>query len=390
MMVTGAYFPETSGAGLQCRALVRACGSRARFSVLTTALDDRLPSRDDVEGVPVRRVHVSAKNRAVRWLAMPWLLVSALDLMRDADIVHLHGFSEKSIVVSMIARLLRKPIVVKLTSVGHDDPVAMRARGGLLFDSYRRADRFVAVSPRFEGLYRDAGMPEGRLRVIPNGVDLDRFRPADDTERARLRRELGLPLDGPLVLFVGFFSREKRPDLLFDAWTDTFAASPRSSLVIVGASRSDYYEIDSALAERVRAGAAHLGCADRLRLVEHTASIEQYYRAADVFVLPSLREGLPNALLEAMACGLASIVSRLPGVTDSVVTGDVDGVLADPGSRESLASALGRLLGDAELRRRLGCAARQTIEARFSLPSIASRYLNLYEELSPCAASPAR
>jgi glycosyltransferase involved in cell wall biosynthesis len=129
---------------------------------------------------------------------------------------------------------------------------------------------------------------------------------------------------------------------------------------------------------------------DRLRLVEHTASIEQYYRAADVFVLPSLREGLPNALLEAMACGLASIASRLPGVTDSVVTDGVDGLLVEPAGREALAAALGRLLGDADLRRRLGCAARQTVEARFSLPSIASRYISLYEELSPCAASPAR
>ena len=89
--------------------------------------------------------------------------------------------------------------------------------------------------------------------------------------------------------------------------------------MIVGASQSDYYEIDPAMADRVRADAVRLGCADRLQLVEHTSSIEQYYRAADIFVLPSKREGLPNALLEAMACGLPSIVSRLPGVTDSVI-----------------------------------------------------------------------
>jgi glycosyltransferase involved in cell wall biosynthesis len=390
LMVTGAYYPETSGAGLQCRALIRACSGRARFAVLTTVLDRRLPLRDEIDGVPVRRVRVSAKSRLARWLVTPWFVVSALDLARDADIVHLHGFSEKSILVSLIAWLLRKPVIVKLTSVGHDDPVAMRAKNGLLFQSYRRADRFVAVSPRFETLYRDAGLPAGRLQLIPNGVDVDRFRPADAAERAGLRRELGLPADGPLVLFVGFFSREKCPDLLFDAWTDSFAAAPASSLVIVGASRSDYDEVDHTIAERVRAGAARLGCADRLKLVEHTDAIERYYRAADIFVLPSLREGLPNALLEAMACGLACIASRLPGVTDSVVTDDGDGLLVEPGRRESLASALRDLLGDAERRRRLGCTARQTVEARYSLTSIASRYISLYEELSPCAASPAR
>jgi glycosyltransferase involved in cell wall biosynthesis len=390
MMVTGSYFPETSGAGLQCRALIRACGDRAHFAVLTTALDPGLRARDEVDGVPVRRVCVNARSRVARWLTLPWLIASALDLERGADVVHLHGYSEKSAVVSLLARMLRKPVIVKLTSVGHDDPVAMRAKGSLLFGGYRRADRFVAVSPRFEALYADAGLPPGKLQVIPNGVDLDRFRPASPAERMRLRRDLGLPVDGLLVLFVGFFSHEKCPDLLFDAWTDSFGASPASSLVIVGASRSDYYEIDSTMAARVQADAVRLGCQDRLRLVEHTESIELYYRAADVFVLPSKREGLPNALLEAMACGLPSIVSRLPGVTDSVISDGVDGVLVEPGDREALASALRAALCDAERRARLGRAARQTVEARFSLAVTADRYIHLYEELSSCAASPER
>src|SRR5262249_52042974 len=273
MMVTGAYYPETSGAGLQCRSLIQACGDRAHFSVLTTALDPELRVRDRVDGIQVRRVHVSAQSRAARWMTTPWMAVWALDLLRDADIVHLHGFSEKSLLIAAIATLLRKKIVVKFTSVGHDDPVSMRAKGALMFQGFSRADRFVAVSPRFDALYKEAGLPRERFRLIPNGVDLERFRPATTTERRALRRQLGLPEQQPLVLFLGFFSNEKCPDLLFDAWTDSLARAPLSSLVIVGASRSDYYEIDSAMAERVRADAVRLGCSERLHLVEHTSSI---------------------------------------------------------------------------------------------------------------------
>ena len=380
-MVTGAYYPETSGAGLQCRSLIRACGDRAHFSVLTTALDPALPARDEVDGVPVRRVLVNARSRAARWLAAPWLLMSALDLERDADIVHLHGFSEKSLLVAALAGLLRKKMIVKLTSVGHDDPIAMRARGRAMFGAFSLADRFVAVSPRFEALYDDAGLPREKFRLIPNGVDLGRFRPLRESERPALRRQLGLPADMPLILFVGFFSAEKCPDLLFDAWTDTFERSPASSLVIVGASRSDYYEIDSALADRIRADARRLGCENRLHLVEHTTSIEQYFQAADVFVLPSKREGLPNALLEAMACGVPSIVSRLPGVTDTLIADGVDGVLVEPGDRAALAAALDSLLGAPGRRARIGEAGRASVAARFSLEGTAAAYLDLYREL---------
>src|SRR4029077_8030561 len=80
MMVTGAYYPETSGAGLQCRALIRACGDAATFSVLTTALDPALPADDEIDGVRVKRVAVSARSRSARWLAAPRLTTAALAL----------------------------------------------------------------------------------------------------------------------------------------------------------------------------------------------------------------------------------------------------------------------------------------------------------------------
>ena len=104
-------------------------------------------------------------------MTAPWLSVWALDLLRDADIVHLHGFSEKSLLVVAFAELLRKKIIVKLTSVGHDDPVAMREKSELLYRGFSRADCFVGVSPRFKALYYDAGFPPERFRLIPNGKE---------------------------------------------------------------------------------------------------------------------------------------------------------------------------------------------------------------------------
>ena len=382
LMITGSYFPEATGAGLQCRSLIGAVGAAAHFRVLTTALDSSLPREDDVDGVPVRRVLVDARSRVRRWLAGPRWLAACLTAMRRTDIVHLHGFSAKSIVAVAVARRLGRKIVVKLTSVGHDDPITMRAKGARVFASFSLADRFVGVSPRFAELYAQSGLPPDRFRLIPNGVDLERFRPPADGERAALRRALGLPVDRMVVLFVGFFSREKRPDVAFDAWLDAEAGRARSTLVLVGQTRSDYYEIDEAIAHRIRLDADRLGCADRLVLLERAPAIEQLYRAADVFILPTLREGLPNAVLEAMASGAACIVSRLPGVTDTLITDGVDGRLVEPGDRNGFASALAALLQDAGARARLGQAARRTIESRFDLTTTAAQYTTLYRELA--------
>lgn len=381
LMVTGAYYPETSGAGLQCRSLIAACGDRARFSVLTTVVDPQLPCHDQVDGVPVRRVQVHATSRARRALALPRWLAATVRSVLDADVVHLHGFSAKSRIVVMIARALNRPIVVKLTSIGHDDAVTMRRSGGASWRQFSRADRFLSISPGFEALHLEAGLPPSHLVSIPNGVDLQRFRPPAPGEREALRRALGLPADLPIVLFVGFFSPEKRPDVAFDAWVATFGEGPPSALALVGRTRSPYYEIDPGLAERIRSEAERLNCAPRLTMVEETRDIDRYYRAADVLMFPSTREGLPNVVLEAMASGLPCIVSKLPGVTDAVIVDGVNGLLVDPADRGAYGRALGRALGDPLLRERLGAEARRTVEAHFALAQTAASHIALYHQL---------
>jgi len=381
-MVTGAYFPELSGAGLQCRSLIRACGDRVRFRVLTTSVDPALPPDDEVDGVPVHRVLVSATSRLARGFALPRLVLATLRAARRADIVHLHGFSAKSRVVIALARLLGPRIVIKETSLGHDDGVSMRNKGSGVFRSFGRADRFVGVSPAFAARHAEAGLPGAKFRLIPNGVDLERFRPPTGGERAEIRRRLGLPETSLVVLFVGFFSKEKRPDLLFDAWTDTFAGAPESTLVFVGRTHSDYAEVDPSLADRIRKDAARLGCGARVMMIEQAAAIEDWYRAADLFVLPSTREGLPNAVLEAMASALPCIVSRLPGVTDTLIADGVDGLLVAVDDRAGLAGALRDVLNDPGRRAVLGGRARQTVANRYSLAQTAAAYLALYGELA--------
>lgn len=387
-MVTGAYYPELSGAGLQCRSLVRRLHGDVDFTILTTTADRTLPAHDRVEGIDVFRVFVNPRSAWSQAAAAVRMSLAFLRTRRRFSIVHLHGFSRKSILLVGLALAAHKTIAIKLTSFGHDDPLSMRSRGWLRYWCFGRAAAFFAVSSRFRESYAGAGLPSGRLRLIPNGVDLERFRPAGPGERDALRRQLSIPPGSPVVLFVGFFSTDKRPDLLYAAWERLVqSGAGRPVLLFVGATRSPYYQVDSSLADAIRRRAEAAGLGHRVLFVEAAHDIERFHRAADLFVLPSIREGSPNALLEAMASGAACIAARLKGVTDDVIEHERNGLLVSPDDAAALEEALRQLAGDPARAARLGCEARRTVEARYGLDQVARRYLDAYRDLTAAAVA---
>jgi glycosyltransferase involved in cell wall biosynthesis len=223
-------------------------------------------------------------------------------------------------------------------------------------------------------------LPAEKIRIVPNGIDVDRFHPATDAERRALRERLGLPLEPPMVVSVGFFSADKQPRVLFDAWARLWREGTwRPALVYVGATQSAYFEVDGSIAAGMQQDADTEGSSSHLRFAGVTHDVPSYLRAADMFVLPSKREGLPVALLEAMACGLPCVASRLRGSTDAIIDDGVNGVLTTPGDASELAGMLAALLADPQSRRRLGAAARATILDTYSSATVADRWLEAYD-----------
>jgi glycosyltransferase involved in cell wall biosynthesis len=382
LLVTGAYYPEISAAGVQCRAMAKALAGRVRFGVLTTAVDPALPAVDRVGNVDVFRVSIDVQKRSSKLFAAPRLLARLLRAIRGYHIVHLHGFSQKNVMVSAVAKALGRRMVLTLHTAGQDEPDVIRRAGPLAYWSFTAADLVTSVTPRLTDAYLAAGLAPDRLRPISNGVDLQRFRPADEQRRTAIRRSVGLPLGRPLVVFVGFFSRDKRPDLLFRAWRrmrDDYGTD--ASLVFVGATERSYYEIDNALVAELRSAAAREGDASRVMFVPPTNDIEQYFQTADTFVLPSAREANPLALLEAMACGVPSIASRLPGATDVIIEDGVNGRLVAVDDEKVLASAMNDILTDRAGSRLMGDRARQTVAARFDADRIADEWLAAYRHV---------
>ncbi len=382
-MVTGAYFPELSGAGLQCRSLTQMLKRSADFIVFTTTAQPSLPEEGEIDGVPVFRVPINPRRFASKLIGLWRFTILFTTHRHQFSIVHLHGFSQKSVLFMALAAVFRKAVAIKLTGVNFDDPMAIRRRGRWTYWWYSRAALFIGISPQFQMLYEQAGLPRQRLTMIPNGVDVTRFRPALVDECEGLRRQFGLPIAGQVVLFIGFFSIDKCPDILFDAWLRaTEGQAINSALFFVGATRATYHEINSPLVERIRRESALLeGTNRRVVFLESILDVEKVYRCADLFVLPSVREGSPNALLEAMASGLGCVASRLEGVTDSIIQDGVNGRLVEPTNVEELSNVLQVLLAQPNVATDMGCRARKTIEKRFNLLDTGRMHLAAYRSL---------
>lgn len=388
-MVTGAYYPELSGGSLQCRSLVLALRDRVHFTIVTTTAVRRATGPSEVDGIPVHRVFVDPLSWRTKLLGAWWMGRLGVRLARECDVFHFHGFTEKMLLLGAVARVYGCPTIEKLTSLGWDDPVSIRRRplGRLLAFAQKRADRIVAINAAFEERCRQAGVPHRVVVTIPNGVDTARFAPVDRDAVHAIRRRLDLPVDAVLVTFVGFWSREKAPDVLFDAWLQARRETGHAALLFIGSGASNHPEAEPELLAAVRRRVEEQALGDRVFFVERTDDVASYLQASDVFVLPSSREGLSNALLEAMSTGLACVCTRIPGVTDTLLESGSSGWLVPAGDVGALAGVLVHLFRDEGARRDAGTRARQTAMTRFAMVSVADRYFGLYSEL--VAARPA-
>lgn len=236
----------------------------------------------------------------------------------------------------------------------------------------RRATAIVTASPHErELLERYYGADPSRMETIPCGVDLDLFRPLD---RAESRRELGLPLEAPVLLWVGRLEKLKGVDILVDAVAQL--ESPDAILLVVGGD-----EHAEGLKAELRAQAERAGLAERLRFegaVDHDR-LPVYYSAADVCVVPSYYESFGLVAVEAMACGTPVVASRVGGLVSTVVDG-VTGYLIPWRCPEPFAEKLQVLLENPELRANFSRAARHSVE-RFRWKTVALRVADLYDQV---------
>jgi glycosyltransferase involved in cell wall biosynthesis len=376
-LLSDTYPPDPGGLAISARRLatgLAAAGHTVQVCLIGQELGPGQVRRTVETGVQVHRLgpHRRLDDTRSDWFGV----VTSLHREAGFDIVHGYYLVGAGFVATYAGRYLNLPVVVSARGNDLDRTVFDPGPAGPILWTLANASAVTAVST---DLARKARALSGRpVQVIPNGVDTSVFAPGP--------RDPGLAagsgLDGELLIgFVGEARLKKGLTILLPAFARLAAESKAAlRLVLAGGVRPDAADILAVF----QAQQPNLS----ISVLPYTAhgQLSAVYNLLDVLVLPSLRDGLPNALLEGMACGRAVVAAEVGGIPDVLRHGQ-NGLLFPPGNVEALAEALATLLPRPEYRAALGRAARQTVRQHFTPERELAANLELYTRLTGSTAT---
>ena len=325
---------------------------------------------EELRKLPVSLTVISEQTFSPMGIA--YRLAKALRKIRP-DVVHTHKYKD-SFIGTLVARSLGIPYVVRIVH-GLPEPfmglrnakmVAYTAADRLMTGWF--VDRVVAVSSDIErvliGLYGS-----NRVSCIHNGIDLAAVRVT--TSREALRRKWQIPEDAVVIGTVGRLVPVKGHAILLDATRILQASIGNVALVLVG---------DGPLRKDLEANAKRLGLEKSVIFAGQQDQSYDFMNMMDVFVLPSLHEGIPMVVLEALALQRPVVATRVGGIPEVIEHGQT-GFLAEPSDASSLARLLQRLVEDLPMAVSIGKAGRTRVEEKFTARTMAGKTAELYEQV---------
>jgi glycosyltransferase involved in cell wall biosynthesis len=368
------FEPAVGGTVRHAGGIARALLRRGADVVLVTRRrtgSDRDEVRDGLRVVRVGPRRTGALGEALGLVSLAWWL-----RRRRSDIALLQTLMwPDAQAAAALAGLLPRTVV--MWAIRGEVTQALQERAGPGRSLVVRARRrqlarctHVALTPLMLKELEAAGLGANSV-VVPVPVDTDAFRPAGPSERKEARARLQLPSTAFVAVYVGHLEKRKGIDRLVDALASLRARTTDARLLLVGAGREGPNDTEPAVRERVR----ELGLDDAVRFCGAQADPRPFLHAADVLVLPSFREGMPNTLLEAMACGLPCVAPASAGGDE--VLDPTTGLVPASNEPEELAAALAELAADPERRAAMGRAAVERARA-FDVDVVVDRLVELY------------
>jgi len=395
----GFYPPIVGGQELFAANLVRALTERgAQVSVITRQTVPPAAPAESIGRVGIRRIPPAGILKGRGWSAVLPLLGYLLRLTflllteaRRYDIVILSGVKIAPIVAVPICRVFGKKCILRVESffelheaVSAQSLREMNAGWGRLFVNVsgrlRRAgmlagNAVIAISSQISSELLRLGVPDERIRRIPNAVNLALFKPLSTAERSLLRVRLGLPAHRTLLIFSARLSRAKGLPMLIEAWPGLRARHPDLCLLVVGSGHMSFDDCEQQVKDFVR----EHGLQDDVLFLGESDRVHELLQAADMFVFPTEYEGFSLALVEALGCAMPVVATSVGAAPDLIGDG-ASGFLFPPQDPEAMVAALERALAMREQWPQIGSAARASVMP-YEIGAVADQYLGLCTEL---------
>lgn len=340
----------------------------AGYRMLCAYLRDPADSGYELLREKARRKNVELlsidDHGALDWRVVPRLL----KLCREHRVDVWHGHDYKTNALGLILKRFHKMRLVTTLHgwVHHTGKTPLYYMIDRL--TLRHYEKVICVSEDLMAACRKAGVPASRCELLENGIELGDY--SRSQTPAEARRQMGFP-DGFTIGAAGRLSAEKGFDLLIRAVGQLIRNGRDVRLIIAGEGVER-----EALARLI----GELGLQDRVRMPGYQSDLRSIYEAMDVYALSSLREGLPNVLLEAMAMRTPVISTAVNGIP-RLITGGESGELVEAGSVSALVEGLEKLIADENLRNRYATAARKTVETRYSFAVRMGKLARMYDKM---------
>jgi glycosyltransferase involved in cell wall biosynthesis len=374
LMLMREFYPLTGGYQNQALRLAQELLKRNIRVYVVTHRHGTLPAYEVYKKIEIHRVSALQKAHlgALSFLASCFWW--AARNRHSFHLIHANR-SSSGLIAGLIGFVLRKKVLYKLTRGDEIDIKGFRRGvwGRLkLFFLKHTVEKFVAITQQMESDLKRLGIPVNKIIRISNGISFEHV--ANSYDSARTKSELGWPPEAKVATFVGRLVRAKGVDWLLEVWRDAVRKESSARLLIIG---------EGAERAALEAQARVLGISDTVVFAGAQKDVSKFLQATQVFVLPSRLEGIANALLEAMSLKLAVIVADDElGGNREVIDDRLNGFVVKFGDNRRFVETLVELLKNGDLRSKIGQAAKEKIEKRFSIQSVAAGYHKVYRELS--------
>lgn len=373
-MVLARFYPVLGGTEKQALLLAEKLQQDSTgLCIITARLKDQ-KAHELVKNIRVYRTFSYFPGPVGSLLFMFSALFLLLKKRNEYEIIHAHLASSPAITAVIAGWLLRKKVIVKLgggKNIGDIDTSQRTWFGRLKLRVLKKGvDRFITTTREMKAQLDASGLEQAKIAEIPNGVDFDKYTPVNAAEKTQWKASR--QLSGCLLLvYAGRLEPEKNLSSFITAFSQVTGKFPELHFMIIGSGSEE------APLKRL---VARLDLGQKVTFLGQVEEVASILPMADVFVLPSVSEGLPNALLEAMSCGLAVLASAVGGIKDLIRPGHT-GLLFAPQDIFQMTEAIIRIAADRSLSARLGKNARLLIEQNHALAKVTCQYQQLYREL---------